>query len=293
MSSKLLETQPRVGEALARAIEEDRLPHALLFGGPPRSGQREAAVELARAVFCRDRQGASPCGVCVSCRKVERGTHPDLYFVEPEEDSRVIKTEEIRSLKARAALKPFEADTKIFVIDPAECLNDVGQNALLKTLEEPEGRTIFILISSSPERLLPTIHSRTRRLNFSPAAPAPAEDPRIQELRGRVLDRLLALASARQAAETDFAGPDREALIRVMDSLILFFRDALVLRAGAPGALGLPEDQFEKERLAGLMDEESLCRRIELLSEAKEWLSENVNVKLAMNVLWDRWKNIT
>ena len=282
-----------MSEVLARALEEDRLPHALLFGGPPQSGQREAAVELAKAVFCRDREGSTACGVCVSCRKVERGSHPDLYFVEPEEDSRVIKIEEIRSLKARAALKPFEADTKIFVIDPAECLNDIGQNALLKTLEEPEGRTIFILISSSPERLLPTIHSRTQRLHFSQVSAATAEDPKIQELRGRILDRLLALASDRPAAEIDFTGPDREAIIRVIDSPILFFRDALILRAGVTGALGLAEDQFEKERLAGSMDEESLCRRIELLSEAKEWLSENVNVKLAMNVLWDRWTNIT
>ncbi len=121
-------------DAVKAALEKGKLPHALLFLGPQDAGQSEAARELARILFCRERKGASACGKCISCRQCQAGNHPDLRVVQPEDDSKSIKIEQVREMKAQANLRPFQADSKVFIIDRAETLNEAAQNALLKTL---------------------------------------------------------------------------------------------------------------------------------------------------------------
>ena len=135
MSFQKINNQPQVIEALKKAIEKDRLPHALLFQGPAGSGQRKAATELSKAIFCENKKGLESCETCYHCRQISQNTHPDFSLLEPEEDARDIKVEEIRQLIERASFKPFSANAKVFVIDQADRLNAIAQNAFLKTLE--------------------------------------------------------------------------------------------------------------------------------------------------------------
>ncbi|PIU39874.1 MAG: DNA polymerase III subunit delta', partial [Candidatus Omnitrophica bacterium CG07_land_8_20_14_0_80_50_8] len=166
MPFQKIANRPNVIPALRGAFEKGRLPHALLFQGPVNSGQREAAVELAKICFCENKKELAPCGSCAHCRQVNQNTHPDFFVLALGDEARELKVEAIRDLIAKANYKPFSACAKIFVIDQADRMNEIAQNAFLKTLEEPPGRTVFVLISSSPQQLLATIRSRVQTLHF-------------------------------------------------------------------------------------------------------------------------------
>lgn len=270
------------------AIEKKRLPHGLLFLGPANAGQRKTALELTKAVFCENKNGWESCGACAHCKQVDQESHPDLVILEPEEDSRVIKIEEIRDLIARANLKPFSANAKVFMIARAECMNEAAQNALLKTLEEPAGKAHFILISSNPEGLLATIRSRLQTLYFLPVRPEEALDPAEEELKRQILEYVRGGAE-RGTRPPDFAKAEREAIGRIFDGVIEFLRDALLLRAGAEEFLFSSGGRLQKEELARRWDEEALGSRIELFAEFKEKITEgNINLKIALAVLWDK-----
>ncbi len=283
MSFSTFPGQPAAVSFLKSALEGGRLPHALLFAGPAEAGQRELAVELAKALFCPAAKGAQCCDACASCRRTAQYGHPDLLMLEPEEDTRVIKVEAVRALKARAALKPFEATSKVFIIDPADGMNDIAQNALLKTLEEPEGRTLIILISSSPERLLATLRSRAQTLNFLPVA----RDRQVPEETQAFQTEALRYALGEAARPPDLTRLEREEIAGVLEDLIEYHREALLIRVDASGLLQSDADRFGKEGLARACDEEELSRRIETLAEFKERISETANIKLALAVLWD------
>lgn len=291
MSFESLSRQPQVKEYLAAALKKSRLPHALLFMGPPQAGQREAASVLARSLFCERGVSEGGCGACVQCRQVDAAAHPDLFFLEIQKDSRSIKIDAVRELIAKANLKPFQARAKLFVIDGAERLNEDAQNALLKTLEEPEGSTFFVLITSSPERLLSTIRSRVQPLRFLPVENENEKTPEIESLTRRLLritlgDRAPASLGA-GVEETDWSRTDREVLIKVFDGLIHYLRDLLLIRAGVPELVAVGHEKLEKEKTAARLEEEILRDKIERLAAFKEKLTENANIRLLMTALTD------
>jgi DNA polymerase-3 subunit delta' len=151
---------------LARAAEGGTVPPSLLFAGPSGVGKRLTAVATAQALNCPNaRRGASSsppfdaCGRCATCMRIARGVHPDVPIVGPGE-SGSIKIELVRELIDRAAFLPFEARRRVVVIDEADALVVAAQHALLKTLEEPPSASIFILVTSRPDALLPTVQSR-------------------------------------------------------------------------------------------------------------------------------------
>ncbi|MBX3228174.1 MAG: DNA polymerase III subunit [Labilithrix sp.] len=183
------------------ALESDRVHHAYLFAGPNGVGKELAAFGLAQALVCERRGGdeggglfaaAAPepkrvraCGACSACQRAvpredTRPLHPDVVVIErglyapssigrrtPETQD--ISVDQIRTLVlARAAFAPHEGRAKVFIVRRAEELSDSAANALLKTLEEPGQKTHFILLTSQPEALLPTILSRTQRVRFAP-----------------------------------------------------------------------------------------------------------------------------
>ncbi len=157
---------------LSRAIARDTLPPALLLAGPPGVGKRRVAMAIARAINCLEPQSTSEferdsCGKCASCRRIERGVHPDVIVIEPGEN-RSIKIEAVRDVIDRASYRPFEARRRVVIIDEAEALVPAAQNALLKTLEEMPAASIVVLVSSIPDALLPTVRSRCPRLRFGP-----------------------------------------------------------------------------------------------------------------------------
>jgi DNA polymerase-3 subunit delta' len=160
---------------LSRAVAGGSVPPALLLAGPAGTGKRRTALALAEALNClaplstanAERDG---CGECASCRRILRGTHPDVIVLEPG-DSGSIKIEPVRDVIDRAQYRPFEGRRRVVVIDNADALVAPAQNALLKTLEEPPSASVFVLVSALPDALLPTVRSRCPRLRFGPLSP--------------------------------------------------------------------------------------------------------------------------
>jgi DNA polymerase-3 subunit delta' len=153
--------------ALLRAIERGHLAHAYLFDGPPGVGKRGAAHGLAMALNCAQAPGAG-CGACDVCRRIEAGIHPDVPTFGPSGPGGQIVIDDARTIQALARSRPHEATARVIVIDDADAMNVSTANSLLKTLEEPLARNHLVLCSGAPERLLPTIRSRTQDVRFRP-----------------------------------------------------------------------------------------------------------------------------
>ena len=165
----------RLLSLVARVIARDSMPPAVLLAGPPGVGKRLTAVAIAQAINCLQPQSAvglerDACGECASCRRIARGIHPDVIVVEPG-DMGTIKIEQLRDVIDRSQYRPFEGRRRVVIIDEADAAGDDAQSALLKTLEEPPSASVFILVSSMPDALLPTVLSRCPRLRFSPLTP--------------------------------------------------------------------------------------------------------------------------
>jgi len=156
-------------QILRNMAEAGKIPHALLFSGPEKTGKKTLALEFTKFIFCQERiKGSMPCCSCRSCLDVDNRTHPDLSLILPEEGS--IKIAQIRDLGWRLSLKPYSAKIKVGIIDDAHLLQFDAQNSLLKTLEEPKGDTLLILVTSNPQMLLKTISSRVQTSKFSLAS---------------------------------------------------------------------------------------------------------------------------
>ena len=166
----------RLLSLLSRAIARETLPPALLLAGPAGVGKRRVAVAIAEALNCLKPQEAADllrdsCGECPACRRIQRGVHPDVILIEPG-DMGSIKIEQVRDVIDRADYRPFEGRRRVVIVDEADALVPQAQNALLKTLEEPPSASIFVLVSSIPDSLLPTVRSRCSRLRFATLSPA-------------------------------------------------------------------------------------------------------------------------
>lgn len=167
--SVLGQDQPK--QIIANAIKNRNLPHAYLFYGEDSVGKKRLAVELAKALNCAVSGPEDGCGTCPSCKKIERRSHPDFFLLEPAKSSpaareAIYKIEEIRELRKKLQFLPYEGITKVAIIDSAEAMNAQSANSFLKTLEEPPGQTLLVLITSNPYNLLPTIVSRCQGVRF-------------------------------------------------------------------------------------------------------------------------------
>jgi DNA polymerase-3 subunit delta' len=154
---------------LAQAIRRESLTPSLILSGPEGVGKRLTAISIAQELNCVNRQSTidaeGACGECAVCRRIARGAHPDVMTIEPGE-SGSIKIEQARAAIERANYRPFEGRRRVTIIDPADALVIQAQNALLKTLEEPLPASVFVLVTSRPDTLLPTVRSRCAHLRF-------------------------------------------------------------------------------------------------------------------------------
>ena len=160
----------RLLSLLTRAIARGTLPPSLLLAGPRGIGKRMTATAIATTLNCLHPRPAEAfetdaCGECQSCRRIARGVHPDVVVLEPEE-SGAIKIDQVRDVIDRANYRPFEGRRRAVIVDDADALVPQAQNALLKTLEEPPSATVFLLVSSMSDALLPTVRSRCRPLRL-------------------------------------------------------------------------------------------------------------------------------
>lgn len=166
MASQFYPWQVSHRDRLQRLYANDKLPHALLLSGPAYLGKLEFARVMATLLLCRTPKDGQPCGECDGCRLVAAGTHPDFHMVTPE-DSRLIRIEQIREVIDWVNQTAQRGGVKVVIVYPAEQMNASAANALLKCLEEPGDRTLFMLVSDQHGRLLPTIRSRCQLVNFT------------------------------------------------------------------------------------------------------------------------------
>ena len=146
----------------------EHLPHALLLSGMEGIGKRRTARVLARTLLC-ERAGDAPCGHCDACRTMAAGVHPDYFETAPEargKSAAMIRTEAVRDILIAASGAPVAGRRRIILIDGADAMNETAANRLLKTIEEPTGEVLFLLVTSAYDAILPTIRSRAVRIAF-------------------------------------------------------------------------------------------------------------------------------
>ena len=308
---------------LTHALASGRVPHAQLFSGPPGVGKAATALLLAQALNC---EGAAPqpCGACGPCDRIARGIHPDVVRVEPTGAARQITKEQIDAVRTRLALPPHEARVRVFILDDAERMNPTSANQILKTLEEPPPRTLFVLVTAAPEQLLPTIRSRCQRVRFAPlpldlltrllserfalAAPVARAAAAIaggsvgralggtdaevvaarRDLGRRVRD---AVGAAGTLPVVDLAadlkqGAEREEVGAALELLVLYYRDAALVAEGAdPARLVHDDPELANVAAAGGA---RLSRAAQIVTEAQAAVAAFAAVDLMLEQMMFR-----
>lgn len=155
--------QEAVSRTLASALKQDRLGHAYLFCGPRGTGKTSVARILAKSVNCKEGPTDFPCGACSNCKEITNGNNLDVIEIDAASNNGV---DNIRDLQDRVALAPVTGRTKVYIIDEVHMLSQGAFNALLKTLEEPPPNVMFVLATTDPHKVLPTIVSRCQRFDF-------------------------------------------------------------------------------------------------------------------------------
>lgn len=175
---------------LSRAIVRDQLHHGLIVMGPRGVGKAALARGLACALHCPQAPGTG-CGICTSCQRIMGAMHAGVEWIEPETEGGTIKVEAARELSHRLQHAPFEGRHHVVIFDPADAMNEQAYNALLKSIEEPRPGVHFVMLTTHPDGLLPTIRSRCLPVRLGPL---PME--LVDEVLDEVLDRRRAEAEA-------------------------------------------------------------------------------------------------
>nr|WP_290447717.1 MULTISPECIES: DNA polymerase III subunit delta' [unclassified Pseudomonas] len=158
--------------------------HAYLLHGPAGIGKRALAERLMAFLLCQRPAPQGACGQCKSCQLLAAGSHPDNFVLEPEEDDKPIKVDQVRELVNFVVQTAQMGGRKVVLVEPVEAMNINASNAVLKSLEEPSGNTVLLLVSHQPSRLLPTIKSRC----VQQACPLPGEAASLQWLSAALPD---------------------------------------------------------------------------------------------------------
>ncbi|KEI71336.1 hypothetical protein GV64_11830 [Endozoicomonas elysicola] len=247
---------------LIQRLQSGLLSHALLLKGVPGIGKGLFAKALAARVLCNE-DGFYACGHCKSCELVKAGTHPDFLEVEPESTGKPIKIDQIRQVNEFARKTAQQGGRRVIVINPAEAMNINAANALLKSLEEPGGDTLFILSSARSGDMLPTIRSRCQMVTF----PVPERTLSIAWLSDHIADSLI----VEQLLDLASGSP--------MTARFMFDNDTLAIRGRLVNAMpelfrgNLTPVEMAKDWHAGNITE--------LLSWMGSWLDDAVKLKLA------------
>jgi len=283
----------RLLDLLARSIERNSLPPSLILEGSEGAAKRATAIAVAQSLNCTKLQDGDACGKCVACTKIARAVHPDVLIVEPG-DSGTIKVDQVREIVDRAGYRPFEGKRRVVIVDQADAMVGAAQNALLKTLEEPPSSSVFLLLTSRPDMLLPTVRSRCIRLRFAEGAMVEI-DEEARDDAGRVLadtarasDPGSRLESAKDLLpNTNMSSAEQRehvaARLRAMESLL---RDVEILATRADDrALANADVRPALERLAPAYAGERGVHAFTAIDQALMALDRNAGVKVVADWL--------
>jgi DNA polymerase III subunit delta' len=310
--------QDKIISLLDCSLETDAVAHAYLLVGPRHVGKGTLAVNLAQALNCDGPE--LPCGQCRSCRRILDGKHADVTRTGLDSKTE-IGIDDIRGLQRLANLPPYEGKYKVFIIDDAEYLSTEAANALLKILEEPPQRVVWLLLAAEEERLLPTITSRCQRLELKPVSAERAQDVLINsynidaekaslltqlchgrfgwalsalanddilEQRAQSIARLSSLSTARLGQRFAYAqelagqfSQDRKAGAEIVQIWLDWWRDLLLIKGGCEEAIVNADYRTALEAQARGLSLSEIKGFLANLCLLQEEISKNVNPRLA------------
>lgn len=271
--------------AVLSLIRSGRIPHTVIIEGGDAGERERAAMLLAAGAICRGSQ--PPCLSCTACRKVLDRVHPDLSLPEPSKNlkSGILSLKDLRdNCLSQMSIKPNEADVKVYIFREADkLLREDAQNALLKTIEEPPQKLLFIFTVESAKRMLLTVRSRARILTLrrTEISDEEAEDAARTVIGGIVsvyeYDLLAALGALRE----------KEKLLAALTALSEKLRGALAFYSG----VGTTDSDVR--RLTQKLDRARVIALIEVTGEAVSRLSTNINLQLLTAWLASKYRRIT
>lgn len=305
------------------------VPHALLFTGIDGIGKSLAAVSFARVLNCKsDEPESVPCRQCRSCKKILAGTHPDILTIQP--SGSIIKIAQIRDLCQKLLIKPVEAAVRVVIIQDAHTMNPESGNALLKVLEEPPDRTMFILITDQASDVLPTILSRCQMVGFNPLSRESIKELLIQKgvdvhrAEGASAMALGSLGRALSLCENKPNRPDplvfrrflfdemvclirggtfdvlsfaeklsqkKDNTLNALDILLSFIRDLIVHPFDRDKVINRDMAQ-EIGHLSASLATSSLLRMADLITAAHQGIKANASVRLCLETMAIQIKRI-
>ncbi|MDV2686731.1 DNA polymerase III subunit delta' [Alkalihalophilus lindianensis] len=318
---ELKKSQPKVVQLLQRSLSKNRLAHAYLFEGSKGIGKKRVAIQLAKSFLCKEREGAEPCQVCLDCKRIDHGNHPDVHMIEP--DGLSIKKQQVEHLQKEFTYRGVESGKKVYLVSEADKMTASAANSLLKFLEEPSAPTLAILMTERAGNVLPTIQSRSQQLSFSPLSKEIFINRLEKEGNTKALSTLIAsLTSSYEEAialiESDWIAQARSVVIQLneelyerphqvfltiqdkwiptfkerrelelgLDMILLWLRDLLYTQVGKTDQLVFVDQQTLLEQQALSSSQEKTSQNMSFVLEAKRHLSANVNPQLVMEKLF-------
>jgi DNA polymerase-3 subunit delta' len=275
MSFKDFPDQQQGIQLLQRSLERGRLGHGYLFTGHQLGTLEGLARSLAKTLNClhpirSEGVGIDCCDKCLNCQKIDHGNHADVHWVRPESASRVVTIDQMRELMQQINLKPTEAEYKVATIVAADRLNSSAANAFLKTLEEPPPKSILILLTTEPQRLLETILSRCLRLNFAGEGQRPLDPEQMAWL--------VAFSEMAAKPQKSLLGRYRlmDVLLRKLNQMKETISESLTARSPLQKYQEVEknlQERWEKE-LKAAIEAEYRRQRADLLAVLQNWLRD-------------------
>ena len=308
----------KIVESLRNTLRSGHLAGAYLFAGPEHVGKEFTAMVFARAICCTESVDDA-CGRCVACRKVEDGNHPDVRHIHP--DGSWMKIAQIRRMQRELTYRSMEASHKICILTDADRMTTQAANSLLKTLEEPPGDAVLVLVTSRYDALLPTIRSRCRTLKFNHVSVNDLAQALMQRamlpeglarqfatLSSGHVARALGMGEWKEQVGDPVPPPAMEGLDPIpicreaevlqkrpeqLDVLLTWYRDLLMVKQQVPDeALTYPSTRKSLERLSESYATWQIQQAIQWIQETKQYLQRNINAALALEVLLIRLANL-